>query len=286
MQIMNDNTTPLQTGKKQVLTLGGSRGRFRVLKKDDREILIPAYEVPENCKTGDSLEVFVFLDGRDGLKGTTAEAKAQIGDFASLEVKSVTDFGVFLDWGIKKDLFVPKALLRKDLEEGEDAIVCLIPDFDGLGVIGSCQIDEFLDSDSSGLKEMQKVELLVFGVSEMGYRVIIANRCKGLLYRNEVFEDLKIGEKRTGYIKKIREDGLIDASLQPIGYKAASQDSSPQVMEALKAAGGFLPLHDKSDPDLIRKELHMSKKNFKKAVGLLYREKKILIEENGIRLAN
>lgn len=284
MLAMNDNMTPLQTGKKQVLTLAGTRGRFRILKKDEIEILIPAYEVPEDCKTGDSLEAFVFLDGKDGLKATTAEAKAQIGDFASLEVKSVTDFGVFLDWGIKKDLFVPKALLRKDLEAGEQAIVCLIPDFDGLGVIGSCQIDEFLDSDSSRFKERQKVELLVFGVSELGFRVIVANRCKGLLYRNEVFEDLKIGDKRTGYIKKIREDGLIDASLQPVGYKAAAQDSTPMVLEALKDAGGFLPLHDKSDPELIRKELHMSKKNFKKAVGLLYREKKILLEENGIRL--
>ncbi|MDC7232078.1 MAG: S1-like domain-containing RNA-binding protein [Spirochaetales bacterium] len=281
---MNENATPLQTGKKHKLTLAGTRGRFRILKKEDREILIPAYEVPETCKTGDTLEVFVFLDGKDGLKGTTAEAKAQIGDFASLKVKSVTAFGVFLDWGIKKDLFVPKALLRKDLEEGEDAIVCLIPDFDGVGVIGSCQIDEFLDSDTSRFKQGQKVDLLVFGVSELGFRVIVANRCQGLLYKNEVFEDLKIGDVRKGYIKKLRDDGKIDASLQPVGYRAASEDLGPRILSALKEAGGFLPLHDKSDPDLIRRKLNMSKKNFKKTVGLLYKEKKIILEEKGIRL--
>ena len=207
-----------------------------------------------------------------------------MGEFASLEVKSVTDFGIFLDWGIKKDLFVPKALLRKDLQAGEMAIVCLIPDFDGIGVIGSCQIDEFLDKEVKGLKEKQKAELLVFGISDLGYRVIVANRYKGLLYRNEVFEELQIGDIRKGYIKKIREDGLIDASLQPVGYRDAARDMRPKVLEALEAAGGFLPLHDKSSPEVIKNRLQMSKKNFKKTVGLLYKEKKIVIEERGIRL--
>ncbi len=281
---MKENTDSLQTGKKHVVKLAGTRGRFRVLKKNDIEILIPSYEVPDGLKTGDDLEVFVFLDGKDGLRGTTMPAKARVGEFASLEVKSVTDFGIFLDWGIKKDLFVPKALLRKDLQAGEMAIVCLIPDFDGVGVIGSCQIDEFLEKDVKGLKEKQKAELLVFGISDLGYRVIVANRYKGLLYRNEVFEDLQIGDVRKGYIKKIREDGLIDASLQPVGYRDAAKDLRPKLLEALEAAGGFLPLHDKSSPDSIKKKLQMSKKNFKKTVGLLYKEKKILIEERGIRL--
>ncbi len=280
---MNKDENPLQTGTYHTAVLGGKRAQYRILKKDDRSILIPVWEVPEECKTGDELEVFVFLDGREGLKGTTAKAHAELGDFAALTVKTVTDFGVFLDWGIKKDLFVPGKLLRKELKAGDTAVVCLIPDFDGVGVIGSGRIDDYFQEGKPELKEGSKADLLVFGISELGYRVIVNNRYKGLLYRNEVFEPLKIGDKRKGYIKKIRPDGLIDASLQAQGYKMASNDASQIIMKALEEAGGFLPLHDKSDPEKIKKYLKMSKKNFKKATGLLYREKKIVLEERGIR---
>jgi len=279
---MNNEEKPVSTGKYQKLTLGGTRGKYRIMTHGKEEILIPVYEVPETCKTGDSLEVFVFLDGKEGLKATTVKAKAEVGDFAALKVKSVTDFGLFLDWGIKKDLFVPKALLRKDLREGETAIVCLIPDFDGLGIIGSCQIDEFLDDDTSQLKEHKKEDLLVYGTSTLGYRVIISNRWRGLLYRNEVFEELSIGDRRQGYIKKIRPDGRVDAILQPPGFRQSSEDAGVVIMEALEKAGGTLPLHDKSSPEEIRNTLHMSKKIFKKTIGVLYKEKKIRIEEQGI----
>lgn len=280
---MNNDDTPLQTGTYHTAELGGKRAQYRILKKEGRKILIPVWEVPEDLKTGDSLEVFVFLDGKEGLKGTTQKAHAELGDFAALEVKSVTDFGVFLDWGIKKDLFAPKKLLRRELEAGDIAVVCLIPDFDGVGVIASGRIDQYFEEGKPKLKEGSKAELLVFGVSELGFRVIVDKRYKGLLYRNEVFEPLKIGDKRKGYIKKIRPDGLIDAALQPQGYKSASGDASEVIMKALEEAGGFLPLHDKSDPEKIKRYLRMSKKNFKKATGLLYREKKILLEERGIR---
>ena len=280
---MNNDDTPLQTGTTHTVELGGKRAQYRILTKNGQQILIPVWELPENSKTGDSLEVFVYLDGKDGLKATTAKAHAQLGDFAALEVKSVTDFGIFLDWGIKKDLFVPKALLRKDLEKGDMAVVCLIPDFDGIGVIGSCQIDEYFEEGKPDLKEGSKADLLIFGISELGFRVIVNNRYKGLLYRNEVFEPLQIGDRRKGYIKKIRPDNLIDAALQAQGYKSASNDASDVIMKALEEAGGFLPLHDKSDPEKIKDRLRMSKKNFKKTIGLLYREKKILLEDKGIR---
>jgi predicted RNA-binding protein (virulence factor B family) len=280
---MNKDETPLQTGTYHTAVLGGKRAQYRILKKDDRKILIPVWEVPEDLETGDSLEVFVFLDGKEGLKGTTQKAHAELGDFAALKVKSVTDFGVFLDWGIKKDLFAPRKLLRKDHEVGDTAVVCLIPDFDGVGVIASGRIDEYFEKEKPRLKEGSKADLLVFGISDLGYRVVVNNCYKGLLYRNEVFEPLKIGDRRKGYIKKLRPDGLIDAALQAQGYKMASNDASDIIMKALEEAGGFLPLHDKSDPDKIKRYLKMSKKNFKKATGLLYREKKILLEERGIR---
>ncbi|QEN08467.1 hypothetical protein EXM22_10895 [Oceanispirochaeta crateris] len=283
---MNNEKRPVQTGTYHTLTLGGTRGRFKILKLGEEEIQIPAYEVPESCHPGETLKAFVYLDGKQGLKATTVRSKAQVGDFAALTVKSVTDFGIFLDWGIKKDLFVPKAFLRKDLEEGETALVCLIPDFDKVGVVGSCQIDEFLEDNTGELKENQKVELMVFGVSDLGYRVIVDKRYRGLLYRNEVYEILKIGDRRDGFIKKVREDGLIDASLQPLGFKHASKDAEAVIMGTLESRGGFLPLHDKSSPDEIRETLQMSKKIFKKTIGVLYKEKKIHIEEEGIRITS
>ncbi|MDA3957608.1 S1-like domain-containing RNA-binding protein [Oceanispirochaeta sp.] len=281
---MNNANDPVQTGQYHDLILGGTRGRFKILTLGEEEIEIPAYEVPETCRPGDTLKAFVYLDGKQGLKATTVRPKAELGDFAALTVKSVTDFGVFLDWGIKKDLFVPKAFLRKDLEEGDTALVCLIPDFDKMGVVGSCQIDEFLEDDTADLKEQQKVELLVFGVSDLGFRVIVNNRYRGLLYRNEVYEELRIGDSRDGFIKKIRDDGLVDTALQPQGFKNAYKDAEAVIMGVLGSSGGFLPLHDKSDPDDIRQTLQMSKKIFKKTIGVLYKEKKILIEEGGIRL--
>lgn len=272
-----------QTGDYYNCRLGGSRGPFRILKKDGWEILMPAYEMPDNVRTGDTLRVFVFMDGKDLLKATIMQPRARVGEFAALKVKSITQFGAFLDWGIKKDLFVPARKLRGHLQEGDIAVVRLIPDDDGMGVIGSALLEGCFSSDVSGLKENQKVSLLVFGLSNLGFRVIIDNRCQGLLYKNEVFENLRVGDSRPGYIKKIREDGRIDAALQPQGYKSSSRDAAKIIMKALDERGGTLPLHDKSSPEAVKKELHMSKKLFKKGVGALFRKGKIKIEENGIR---
>jgi len=281
---MENENTPVTSGRYYTLKVKKIAGRICHLENGTGTIPLPVAELPDQTRRGDEVEVFLFMDGRDGLKATTRKPHAVLGDFAALEVKSVTEFGVFLDWGIKKDLFVPKKMLRTELKEGETAIVNLIPDFDGIGVIGTCRFDDFFEEDTSSLKENQEAELLIFGFTETGIRVILNNRWRGLLYRNEVFEELKIGDRRTGYIKKIRPDGLIDAALRKQGFREASGDARDILLQALKDAEGFLPLHDKSSPEQIRSILKISKKMFKQAVGGLYRDKIISLEETGIRL--
>jgi predicted RNA-binding protein (virulence factor B family) len=207
-----------------------------------------------------------------------------MGDFAALEVRVSNEFGLFLDWGLPKDLFVPSRNLRSNLEPGDIAVVRIVTDYEGTGVIGTCKFDGEFETDTSALVFNQKVELLVYGFSRLGARVIVDNKFSGMLYKNEIFEKLRIGDIHTGFIKKIREDGLIDAALQPQGFLAASKDAKKVILDELESSGGYLPLHDKSSAEEIKNKLCMSKKIFKKTIGGLYKEKKITIEPGGIRL--
>ena len=281
---MENKTEPLTAGKYYTLKVKRYTGRFYLLEGGNSLIPLHAAEPEEKLTPGSEIRVFLFLDGREGLKATLKTPSAVLGGFAAMKVISKTNFGAFLDWGIKKDLFLPSKLMRKELETGDIAVVNLIPDYDGIGVIGTTKFDDFFEEDLTGLKENQQVECLVYGFNDMGIRVILDNSFKGLLYRNEVFEDLKVGDKRTGYIKKIRPDGLIDAALTRQGFHESTEDAREIVLKALKDSGGFLSLHDKSSPEEIKSALKMSKKIFKKTIGGLYRDKKVVIEEKGIRL--
>ena len=211
-----------------------------------------------------------------------------MGEFAALEVIEVTGFGMFLDWGLHKNLFVPTRNIRTELKPGDMAVVKIIADYSGRGVIGTCRFDELFEEPSEEIRETLKqntqVELIVYGFSRLGVRVIVDKKYSGLLYRTEVFEDLRIGEQHTGYIKKMRDDGLIDVALQPQGFFAATKDARAIILDALESADGFLPLHDKSSAEEIKARLLMSKRVFKKTIGGLYKEKKISIGEDGIRL--
>ncbi len=281
---MENRTETLTAGKYYTLKVKRYTGRFYLLEGGESLIPLHAAEPEEKLTPGSEIRVFLFLDGREGLKATLKTPLAELGQFAAMKVISTTDFGAFLDWGIKKDLFVPTKLMRKELEQGDTAVVHLIPDYDGIGVIGTTKFEDFFEEDVTSLKENQSVECLVYGFNDLGIRVILENRYKGLLYRNEVFEELKVGDKRTGYIKKIRPDGLIDASLIRQGFRESTEDAREIILRALSEAGGYLPLHDKSSPEEINSVLKLSKKIFKKTIGGLYREKKILLEDKGIRL--
>lgn len=249
------------------------------------EILLPKRYVPENCKPGDVLDVFIYLDSEDRLVATNEKPFAMVGEFATLKVVSTTPVGAFMDWGLPKDLMVPFREQQFPMEEGRNYLVFLYVDDESQRIAASSKLDKFVDNLPVDYEEGEEVNLIIAGKTDLGYKAIIDNSHWGLLFKNEIFQPLKIGDKMPGYIKNIREDEKIDLMLQKPGYEKI--DSIAQsVLDKLKAAGNFMPANDKTDPTLISKMFGISKKNFKKAIGSLYKQRLITIEEDGIRLAD
>jgi len=253
------------------------------LRFDEEAILLPQKWVPEGTESGDILKVFVYTDSKDRLIATTQQPRAVVGEFAYLEVIDIGKFGAFLDWGLDKDLLVPIGAQQVPMEKGEKYIVRLCLDQKTNRVFGVSKIDSFLKKDIINLRLNQKVDLLVSRFTDLGVMFIINQTYSGLAFYDEIFEPLKIGMKRVGYIKNIREDGKIDLRMHQEGLEAIT-DSKVVILDLLKKAGGFLPYHDKSDPDSIYKTFKMSKKVFKKGIGGLFKDKKIYINKQGISL--
>lgn len=255
------------------------------LSSDKGDILIPRKYVPEGTKIGEILNVFVYTDSEDRLIATTLDPIAVVGEFAAMKVKDVTNFGAFLDWGIEKDLLVPDSEQHRKLYVGQTTVVRLCLDARTDRVIGVGKLNPFLNKDLSQLEEGQLVNIMVYDETDLGYMVLIENQYSGMLYDNEVFEPLSIGDKRTGHIRKLRSDGKIDVRLNKAGVEGII-DSKMTVLKKLEASNGFLPFHDKSDSESIKEVFQMSKKIFKKAIGGLYKDGKIVILEDGIKLNN
>lgn len=247
------------------------------------EILMPKRYVPPGIKTGEQVRVFVYTDSEDRLVAISDEPKATVGEFASLLVKDVNTVGAFLDWGLEKDLLLPYREQLHPVKQGDHVVVYLSTDPKTERVIAISKIQAFIRAEPKDLEEKQAVELMIYDQTPLGYKALIDHKYTGLLYNNELFERLQLGEVKKGFIKKIREDGKIDVSLQQQGVQGM-KDARGSLLAMLKENDGFLPLHDKSSPEEIYDLLGMSKKNFKKAVGNLYREKKISMSENGIKL--
>ncbi|MCF8257948.1 MAG: GntR family transcriptional regulator [Flavobacteriales bacterium] len=250
---------------------------------EGNDVLLPTKWIPEGAAIGDHLEVFVYTDSEDRPIATTLTPNACVNEFGFMRVNQVNDVGAFLDWGIEKDLFVPFREQRLKMEEGRSYVVYLYFDIATGRVAASNRTARFLDNETLTVNEGDAVDLLVFARTDLGYKVIVNNIHSGIIYGNESIRPLNVGEKHSGYVRKVREDNKLDISLQPIGY-AAVEPNSQHVLDLLKANKGFLPYTDRTDPDIIRDRLGMSKKVFKKAVGLLYRERRILIEDTGLRL--
>lgn len=247
------------------------------------EVFLPKKENPVGIEPGDRVEVFIYNKDKGELAATTARPLARVNEFAALEVVDIQSFGAFLDWGIEKDLFLPNRRQTKPIQMGEKVVVRLVPDYEGEGIVADMDLEIYFEHDTSGLTEDTEADLIVYGLSPLGFKVIVNKKYPGLVYRSEGYREPAIGDKLSGYIAKIREDGKLDISLKKKGY-AAVADSKEVLLSAIEKAGGFLPLHDKSAPDLIKEKLGMSKKLFKKTAGTLYREGVILIESGGLRL--
>ena len=273
----------------------GKYNTLNVVKKVDfgvyldggngQEILLPTRYVPENCQAGDDVEVFIYHDNEGRLIATTAHPHAAVGEFAWMNVKEVSDAGAFLDWGLMKDLLVPYREQKMAMKAGRNYLVYVYLDFVTQRIVASARIDKFLDNTPPKYDQNQEVDLLVADETEIGYKVIINHLHWGLIYHNEVFRSLAKGEKLKGYIKEVREDDKIDVSLFPLGYEKV--DGIAQLIyQTLQQNGGYLPVHDKSDADEIYSLFACSKKSFKKAIGTLYKQQLIVLEQAGIRLAN
>ncbi len=248
------------------------------------EVLLPNKFVPESIKEADEIEVFIFNDSEDRATATTQKPKIEAGGFACLQVVAVTEFGAFVDWGLDKDLLVPFSEQRRDMEESSWYIIYLYLDGITDRLVGSNKWEKFIEKEDIELEVGEEVDLLIAEGSDIGVKAIINNKYSGLIFQNEIFHDIHRGDLMTGYIKNIREDGKIDLSLQKQGYKNAISDTSQKVLNEIKYRNGHLKLTDKSPPGEIYAQLEMSKKNFKKAVGALYKQKLIRIEKDGLYL--
>lgn len=251
---------------------------------EDGEILLPKRYVPEGTKPGDILNVFIYLDMEERLVATTLQPYVQVGEFACLEVAWVNQFGAFLNWGLMKDLFVPFREQKMKMQKGKRYVVYVHLDEESYRIVASAKVEHFLSTEKPDYQPGQEVEVLVWQRTELGYKVIVENKFSGMLYHNEIFQLLEVGMRLTAFIKQVRPDGKIDLVLQKAGARKVD-DFSEVLWQYIKDNDGFTPLNDKTDAEVIYHTFGVSKKTFKKAVGDLYKKRRIVLEEDGIHLA-
>jgi len=246
-------------------------------------ILLPKRYVPEGCKLGDRLDVFVYMDSDEFPIAITDAPLVQLGQVASLKVVSVEKVGVFLDWGLPKDLFLPYSEIRSQHPEvGQHVMVYVYLDNTNR-ICASARLDRFLDKTPADYKRNQQVELVIAAQTDLGYKAVVNGTHWGVLYHDEVFRKLRRGYKTRGFIKQVRPDGKIDLSLDKPGYAKVDR-LQQKILQHLDERNGYSPLNDKSQPEQIYSTYGISKKAYKMAIGGLYRQRLITIDEDGIRL--
>ncbi|RAJ12620.1 CvfB family protein [Arenibacter echinorum] len=250
---------------------------------EGNDVLLPNKYVPEEFEIGDYLDVFCYLDHEERIVATTLVPFVTVDQFQLLQVAEVNEYGAFMDWGLEKHLLVPFREQRNKMQEGQWYVVYCYLDEKTDRLVASNKLDRFLSNDDLTVNAWDEVDLVVTRLTDLGWEVIINHKHKGLVYANEVFKKVAIGDKLKGYIKTIRDDNKLDVSLQPIGYKSL-EPAANLIYDKLVSNGGVLNLHDKSDPEDIKRMLQMSKKTFKKGIGTLYKERKIEIKPDSIKL--
>lgn len=279
-------------------TMGIELGKFNRLKVvkavdfgmyldggEEGEILLPSRYVPQNCQLGDELDVFIYLDNEERLVATTLQPLVQVGEFACLEVAWVNQYGAFLNWGLMKDLFVPFGEQKACMEVGKKYIVHAHLDEESYRIMASAKVDRYLSKEKPAYSAGQEVDVLVWQKTDLGFKVIVDNRYNGLLYDNELFTSLHMGMRQKAYVKQVREDGKIDLMLQKPG-QGKVEDFAPLLLEHIRNNGGRIGQTDKSPAEEIYALFGVSKKTFKKAVGDLYKKRLVVLEADGIRLAD
>lgn len=250
---------------------------------DGETVLLPKKFIEPEFRTGDEIEVFIYKDSDDRLIATRYQPYAEVGQFAFLNVSAVSQVGAFMDWGLEKDLFVPFKEQKHKMQEGHSYVVYIYIDEASQRIVASGKINKFINNDHLTIEQGQEVDLLVYNKTDLGFTCIINGKHKGLIYHNDLFTDLGVGDEVKGYVKLIRENNLIDLSLQNLGFKHVLS-STDKILEYLKHNEGYMNIHDKSSPDIIERKFNMSKATFKKAIGILYRQRKVTLHEDGVRL--
>ena len=279
------------------MALSGRMNTLEVLKHTDfglyldggmeGENLLPRRYIPRDTPTevGDWLNVFVYFDSDDRLIATTLKPKVMVGGFASLKVVDINRTGLFLDWGLPKDLLLPHSEEKRPLQVGDYCVVHVYLDKHSKRLVATARLDRYLDQKPARYKVGEEVDLLIAEATDLGFKAIINNAHWGLIHKNEAFKFLRRGMREKGYIREIRPDGKINLSLQPVGRHAASA-LEQQIIDRLREQGGKLALSDKSAPQLITAEFGVSKANFKKAIGGLYKQGLIRIHPDRIELVD
>ena len=252
----------------------------------DGEILLPKRYIPKDTPTevDDWLNVFVYLDSEDKLIATTEKPKVQVGEFASLKVVDINRVGLFLDWGLPKDLLLPHSEEKRPLQVGDYCVVYVYIDKRTRRITATARLDRHLDKTPAAYTAGEAVDLLIVEASDLGYKAIINGRHWGLIHKNEVFKFLRGGMRERGYIKEVRADGKISLSLQPMGSEAADALQA-LILQQLEENQGVLELSDKSPAQEIARRFGVSKGNFKKAIGGLYKQGRIVIHPDRIERA-
>jgi len=250
---------------------------------EGNDVLLPNKYVPKTLGAEEEIEVFVYKDSEDRPVATTLEPYLMLDEFALLRVNEVAPFGVFMDWGMEKDLLVPFKEQSEKMYEGKEYVVYMYLDQETERLVGTTRMNRILNNETIDFEEGEEVEMMVYENNVLGYFVILEGKHKGLIYHNEVFKPILPGDIITGYIKKIKENNEIDISLQRIGFDNITEQTD-LILNYLKDHRGFLELTDSSSPEQITAKLHMSKKTFKKSIGILYKKRLIRIEVDGVYL--
>lgn len=274
----------MKLGQYNTLTIARDTNVGLFLTNGIQDVLLPNKYAPKTFEIGQELTVFIYLDHQERLVATTLEPKIYLNEFALLKVNYTNKFGAFLDWGLEKDLFVPFKEQARPMEQNKRYLVYMYLDEKTNRLVASSKLNQFLNNTELTVSPWEEVDLIVSHITDLGINVIINEKHKGLLYKNEVFEDLRTGDRIIGYIKNIRPDGKIDVSRNKAGFQKTDKFSEI-ILQELKQNNGFLPLHDNSHPQEIKSILSMSKKSFKAAIGTLYKQRLIVIDNNGISLS-
>lgn len=253
------------------------------LSDGKEDVLLPLKYIPKSYSIGDDLIVFVYLDHEERPVATSLEPYILMDEFGLLRVNYVNNIGAFLDWGLEKDLFVPFREQARPMEKGKRYLVFAYIDEKTNRIVASSKTNQFLNNENITLHVGDEVDLIISHITDVGINVIINDQYKGLLYKDQVYDAIRTGDRMVGYIKTIRPDNKIDVTLQKTGYQNI-EPNAQKIVDELKASRGFLRLNDNSDPEDIKTVLKMSKKTFKKAIGLLYKDKQIELKDDGIYL--